>query len=72
VNHHIGANVGDQAQNAFAIANVEVKVLVIGDAVPEPLKRPSGISFGPKEYSSFVVVDAMNTIPVPGEVNGNL
>jgi hypothetical protein len=44
-------------RRAFAVANVEVVLIVTSDLRAKPLQSPAGVAFGVKENRPLIVVD---------------
>src|ERR1700722_1082053 len=46
----------DQTENAFAIAYINLAMLVSGNVPSQARQRPGSIALGSKEYSTLVVI----------------
>jgi hypothetical protein len=67
----IGLCLGHKAQNSFAVANVEVAVIVAFDLRPKPLQRPAGAALGAKENRPLIVVDTADGVPVARQMDAD-
>jgi hypothetical protein len=53
----------DQTEYGFPVANINVMMLVSGNAQSQSLQRPGSITLRPEEHGALVVVDTQYRVP---------
>src|SRR5262245_10879540 len=58
MHNQIGTRLFEQGKDGFAVSDIEVGVLIVGDIPVQAFQRPGGITFGPEKDRSVVIIDS--------------
>jgi hypothetical protein len=72
VNNRIRFDVRNEPQNALAVANIDVKVCVLGEVGLQTLQGPARVPLRSEENSPLVVVNAKNAETMATEMEADL
>src|SRR5580658_7930221 len=61
----------EQSEHALAVADIERRVLIAGNLLPQAIEDPTGVALGTEENRAMIVVDSVNLESLTGEESGN-